>query len=28
MGKRGGRIGSWWGNVRARDRWGDLGVVV
>ena len=24
--KRGGRIGSWWGNRRGRDRWGDLGV--
>ena len=21
-----GRIGSWWGNRRGRDRWGDLGV--
>ena len=26
MGSRGGRIGSWWGNRRERDRWGDLGV--
>ena len=25
-GTRGGRIGSWWGNRRERDRWGDLGV--
>ena len=25
-GRRGGRIGSWWGNRRERDRWGDLGV--
>jgi hypothetical protein len=25
-GRRGGRIGSWWGNRRGRDRWGDLGV--
>ena len=24
--RRGGRIGSWWGNRRERDRWGDLGV--
>ena len=24
--KRGGRIGSWWGNRRERDHWGDLGV--
>jgi len=22
----GGRIGSWWGNRRERDHWGDLGV--
>ena len=21
-GRRGGRIGSWWGNQRERDRWG------
>ena len=21
-----GRIGSWWGNRRERDHWGDLGV--
>ena len=25
-GRRGGHIGSWWGNRRERDRWGDLGV--
>ena len=25
-GRRGGRIGSWWGNRSGRDRWGDLGV--
>jgi len=25
-GRRGERIGSWWGNRRERDRWGDLGV--
>jgi len=24
--ERGGRIGSWWGNRRERDHWGDLGV--
>jgi len=23
-----GRIGSWWGNWRGRDHWGDLGVGV
>ena len=26
MGDGRGRIGSWWGNRRERDRWGDLGV--
>ena len=26
MGEEGGRIGSWWGNRRERDHWGDLGV--
>jgi hypothetical protein len=26
MGEERGRIGSWWGNKRKRDRWGDLGV--
>ena len=26
MGKERGRIGSWWGNRRERDYWGDLGV--
>jgi len=24
--RRGGYIGSWWGNWRERDHWGDLGV--
>ena len=24
--RRGGFIGSWWGNRRERDHWGDLGV--
>ena len=24
--RKGGRIGSWWGNRRERDHWGDLGV--
>jgi len=24
--ERGGRIGSWWGNRRERDHWGDLRV--
>ena len=27
MGEEMGRIGSWWGNRRERDHWGDLGVV-
>ena len=26
MGEERGRIGSWWGNRRERDQWGDLGV--
>ena len=26
MGEERGRIGSWWGNRRERDNWGDLGV--
>ena len=26
MGEETGRIGSWWGNRRERDHWGDLGV--
>ena len=26
MGEERGRIGSWWGNQRERDHWGDLGV--
>ena len=28
MGEDGGRIGSWWGNRREKDHWGDLGVDV
>ena len=26
MGEERGRVGSWWGNRRKRDHWGDLGV--
>ena len=26
MGEERGCIGSWWGNRRERDNWGDLGV--
>ena len=26
MGEERGSIGSWWGNRRERDHWGDLGV--
>jgi len=26
MGEERGRIGSWWGNRRERDHWGDLGL--
>ena len=26
MGEERGHIGSWWGNWRERDHWGDLGV--
>ena len=26
MGEERGRTGSWWGNLRERDHWGDLGV--
>jgi hypothetical protein len=26
MGEERGRIGSWWGNQRERDQWGDLGI--
>jgi hypothetical protein len=28
MGEERGCIGSWWGNRRERDQWGDLGVMV
>ena len=27
MGEEGGFIGSWWGNRRVGEHWGDLGVV-
>ena len=27
MGEERGRIGSWWGDRRERDQWGDLGWV-
>ena len=26
MGEERGRVGSWWGNQRERDQWGDQGV--
>ena len=26
MGEERGRIGSWWGNRREREHWGDLGI--
>jgi len=26
MGEERGCIGSWWGNRRGRDHWGDLGI--
>ena len=26
MGEERGRVGSWWGNRRGRDRWGDIGI--
>ena len=26
MGEERGRIGSWWGNRRERDHWGDVGL--